>query len=256
MPINKSDILIIHSSFNLLLKNGITPCNFVDFLFTEIIPNGTIVCPTFPLYRNEPRGLLRLNDSLYSEVFEYNVQRTRSWTGSLGRYVQSIPGSRRSLIPLNTLTAYGSHVDQIFSSESLTPLLTPCGRHSPWYQLFNMDAKILAIGTDLAHSLTMIHVAEDCFEDLWPVKNWYRKRTFNIIDNNQNYFIDLRERHPRWAISYAERSFSRDLFINHVAQNYSTQNLQLYLTQSQPLVKYLLSRRGSYPYYLTALSSL
>ena len=159
LPIDKTDILIIHSSFNTLIKNAISPSHFIDFLFSDVIPNGTIVCPTFPLYRNEPRGIARLNDSLYSTPFEYNVQKTRSSTGSLGRFLQSIPGSRRSLIPLNTVTANGVHVDQIFSSESLTPFLTPCGRHSPWYQLFNLNAKIMAIGTDLAHSLTMIPVS-------------------------------------------------------------------------------------------------
>ena len=57
----------------------------------------------------------------------------------------------------------------------------------------------------------MIHVAEDLYENEWPVKDWYRNRQFRVIDNEFDKEVTIRERHPKWALFYAEREFSKDL---------------------------------------------
>ena len=106
----------------------------------------------------------------------------------------------RSLHPLNTLTALGVSSNDIFYHESINTLDTPCGPLSSWASLARLNSKILMIDVDVAHALTMIHVAEDCYESSWPIPNWYRSRRFNLVNNNIKSSISVRERHPRWAV--------------------------------------------------------
>ena len=109
----------------------------------------------------------------------------------------------------------------------------------------------------MTHSLTMIHVAEDCFEKEWPVKDWYRKRHFKIINNGREDFVTVRERHPKWSMSYAERKLSRDLFKYGIARKNTIGNLAITVVESKALLDFLIrNRKRAYPYYATWLSNL
>lgn len=257
MGINDDDIILVHSSMKELAPMGLTSTEIIQLLMNELCPTGTIVCPTFPLYSKEPHGMERMTKDISSQTFDYNVQKTKSWTGELGRALMKVPGARRSIHPLNTITAYGTAVDQIFINESIDKLDLPCGENSTWAMLAKMNTKIIMLGVDLAHSLTMIHVAEDCYESEWPVKNWYRKRLFKIINQANEYLVVVRERHPKWAMSYAERKLSRDLYSKGIAKKSSIGSLEIAVVESTILIEFLNSKKSrAYPYYLTWISNL
>ena len=257
MGVTKDDILVVHSSMKELLKCKLAPKDILDLFVTQLLPHGTLVCPTFPLYPREPKGVERLRANTCNVEYSYNVQKSRTWTGDLGRLLMKMPGARRSLHPLNTLTAYGKDVDQIFSKETIHSLDLPCGPDSPWSTLVSLKAKVLMIGVDIAHSLTMIHVAEDCYEESWPINNWYRQRPFHIINNNTEYHVTVRERHPKWSLSYAERKLSRDLITSGLVQQANIGSLTISLIESTSLISYLNARKDSaFPYYLCWLSAL
>lgn len=250
-----NDTIIVHSSMTQVAQGGLSPLETFQLLTLKLCPEGTIVCPTFPIYRDEPKGRDRLNKDISSIVFEYNVQRTRPWTGELGRVLMNTPGARRSLHPLNTVAVYGADVDKIFAKEFADNLDLPCGPSSTWAALVNLNAKIIMLGVDMAHSLTMIHVAEDCYENEWPVKDWYRKRICRIIDRNKEYLVEVRERHPKWALSYAERKLSKDLYALGIASEITVGGLKVTVLESKVLIEYLNSKkRYAYPYYMTWLS--
>jgi aminoglycoside 3-N-acetyltransferase len=257
MGIREDDIVVVHSSMRELAPTGLTSTEILHLLSTELCPKGTIVCPTFPLYAKEPKGKERMTKDISNQVFVYDVQKTRTWTGELGRALMATPGARRSIHPLNTITAYGAAVDQIFANEKIDNIDLPCGRNSTWASLAKMNAKIIMLGVDLTHSLTMIHVAEDCYEAEWPVKGWYRKRLFKIINQGNTNLVSVRERHPKWAMSYAERKLSRDLFSMGIAEKFTTGSLAITVVESKSLIEFLGSKRKqAYPYYLTWLSNL
>jgi aminoglycoside 3-N-acetyltransferase len=257
MGITEDDVIVVHSSMSQLAKSGLTANGVIELLTRRLCPSGTLICPTFPLYRDEPQGTERLTKDMSNVELVYNVQKTRPWTGELGRMLMKVPGARRSLHPLNTVTAYGTAVDQIFAKESMNSLDLPCGPSSTWAALAELNAKIIMLGVDLTHSLTMIHVAEDCYEAEWPVKDWYRNRVFRVVDHDKEYAVKVRERHPKWALSYAERKLSHDLYSNGIAKRFQIGSLDVTLLESSALIDFLNSRKKlAYPYYLTWLSRL
>jgi aminoglycoside 3-N-acetyltransferase len=257
MGIAANDVVIVHSSMKELAGCGLGANRIIESFMRQLCPGGTLVCPTFPLYANEPHGKERLTKDMSNVELVYNVQKSRPWTGELGRALMRMPGARRSLHPLNTIAAYGAAVDQIFENEIMGSLDLPCGPDSTWAALAELNAKIVMLGVDLTHSLTMIHVAEDCHETQWPVKGWYRKRVFRIIDGSKENRVEVRERHPRWALSYAERKLSRDLYVSGTARRGKVGNLDVTVLESGSLLRFLDRRKQSgYPYYLTWLSRL
>lgn len=255
--IEKDDIVIVHSSMQSFKRSGISANELIDKLLNDLCPDGTLVLPAFPLYAEEPKGINRINENISNKIFKYDVQKTRTWTGELGSAMMRMPGARRSIHPLNSIVAIGKNSDEIFANEDFESLDLPCGLNSTWRVLAEKNAKILALGVDLAHSLTMIHVAEDCYEKEWPIKDWYRDRLFQINNNNEQRIVKIRERHPRWSLSFAERKLSKDIFDNKIAEKIYLGDLEISYSESKELLNFLNDRKLlGYPYYLPWVSKI
>jgi aminoglycoside N3'-acetyltransferase len=255
MGIQPNDTLIIHSDSGKMKATGLGVVGVLDMFLTDVCPLGTIVCPTFPYYSTAPKGVDRLKDSYQDIELTYDVQRTLPWTGFLGLALMGLSGAKRSIHPLNTITAYGAEVSRIFAKEKITNLDLPCGPNSSWASLYEMGAKIITLGVDMVHSLTMIHVAEDCFESDWPIKDWYIRKKFKIINKSQVHLVTVRERHPRWALSLAERKLTSDLYGLGIANRSRIGDIDISVLDSRSLIKFLNTRKGAgYPYYLPWLS--
>lgn len=249
--IGPGDILIVHSSMQSLAPTGASPEQIIKLLRLIIGDGGTLVMPAIPKYREASTGTERITRDLSEEVWIYDVQRTPPWTGSLPHKLMKTAGAIRSRFPLNTVVALGKHAEEMTEHELDTPGATPCGPQSAWAYCAEHGAKILMLGVDVAHSLTMIHVAEDCHEDTWPVAGWYRPRRFLIKDMGSTKEVSVRERHPKWAMHYGERKLNADLFAHEIAKQTMLGDLSVTTLHARELMSFLGSRRTSgYPYFL------
>jgi len=249
------DILIVHSSMQGLAPTGAAPDEIIDMLLDLVGTDGTLVMPAIPKYREASTGVERISQDLSQTVWTYDVQRTPPWTGLLPHKLMKRPGAIRSRFPLNTVVALGKHARAMMVHELDTPGATPCGPSSAWAYCANRNAKILMLGVDLAHSLTMIHVAEDCNEDRWPVAGWYRPRQFLVKDQGRETLVNVRERHPKWAMHYGERKLNADLLRGGVARQTRLESLPIISLESQALLRFLGARISSgYPYFLWSLA--
>ena len=221
-------------------------------MFLEILgPKGTLVLPAIPRYREAPEGIDRITKDISGEVWTYDVQKTLPWTGTLPFVLMRTQGAKRGRHPLNTVVAKGAEMDKLFERELSVEGALPCGPESPWAYCWNKNAKILALDVDLAHSLTMIHVAEDCFEDTWPIPNWYRDRTFNVVDEGNATFVTVRERRPKWAKHIAERKLARDMRTLGLSHTSELGEASITSIESSELIEFLSSKRAQgFPYYL------
>lgn len=245
-----SGIMIVHSSGSALAATGKAPREICESLLAYLGPEGTLAMPAIPLFREEPTGVQRLGDSICSRRLSYDVKRTPPWTGALPKALMSMPGAVRSRHPLNTMVAVGSQAKKMMEGniEGENPL--PCGVQSSWKYCADHDATIVCLGVDSSHSLTMIHVAEDSWSTQWPVSNWYRERLFHVIDGDFEADLTVRERHPKWAINYAERTLQKDLILHGIIQVRQVGNLRIEVCSSARLIDFLISRRDSaYPYW-------
>ena len=253
--IKEGDILIVHSSMQRLSCTGASPSEIIKLLLRIVGDTGTLVMPAIPKYKEAEvvaSGIARVTADVSSEVWTYDVKKTPPWTGILPLKLMNTEGARRGRHPLNTVVAKGYHVNEMFGKELQTPMSTPCGPDSPWAYCAEHNAKVLALGVDLAHSLTMIHVAEDCYESTWPIKNWYRHRSFQVIDDDKQETVVVRERHPKWAMHYCERKLDYDLERNNVSRKTMIGDIDITSVDSKNLLNYLNGKkRTGYPYYLS-----
>jgi aminoglycoside 3-N-acetyltransferase len=249
--IKSGDILIVHSSMQSLSVTSSSPSQIIEMLRRVIGENGTLVMPAIPKYREATSGTGRVTQDLSNSIWTYNVQLTPPWTGALPLALMRTPGAIRSRFPLNTVVAIGRHSQLMIDKELVVPDSTPCGPNSAWAYCANNNAKILMLGVDLAHSLTMIHVAEDCHDGSWPISNWYRRRTFLVRDRDFEDTVTVRERHPKWSIFYAERKLNKDLFDANIAKKTKLGSIDIISLSSDQLLSFLEARRNkAYPYYL------
>jgi len=252
--VNKGDILIVHSSMQKLSCTGAKPSEVIDMLLRIVGDDGTLVMPAIPKYKEAASlasGIDRISVDLSEEIWTYDVKKTPPWTGAIPYKLMKTEGARRGRHPLNTVVAKGRHVDEMFARELKTPQSLPCGPDSPWAYCAKHNAKIVALGVDLAHSLTMIHVAEDCYESEWPVNNWYRNRKFLVVDKGEEQTVEVRERHPKWAMHYSERKLDHDLAKNKISFKSTVGNIAITSVGSEALLTFLNCRKSKgYPYYL------
>ena len=252
MGIGHGDIVIVHSATRKFYQAGHSAHEILNCLFDLVGPTGTIVMPAIPMLRDDPNPENRFNDSLFAKPFFYHKGVDRVWTGRLPKKMGDDPQSYLSSVPLNTVVAKGAHAEEIVEGQDMTDGFTACGPSSAWARCYDLNAKILMIDVDVAHNLTMIHTAEDLFEAEWPIKNWYRTRDFVIQDGDDKRSIQMRERHPKWALFYCEHQFNRDLRDQSIFAYETTDNgLNLALGTSKGLIDFLRSHRpGTYPYLI------
>lgn len=244
-------LMIVHSSSVALAPTGMTPKEICSGLLSYLGPQGTLAMPAIPLFREEPTGPARLSDSICVQRLNYDVRRTPPWTGALPKALMGFPGAVRSRHPLNTMVAVGKQAEAMMENNIEGDFPMACGPQSSWKYCADRDAMIVCLGVDSAHSLTMIHVAEDCWSDEWPVSNWYRERLFHVKDGVFETDLTVLERHPRWAINYAERTLQKDLVRLGIIRVREVAGIRIEACSSARLIDYLCSRRTSaYPYWV------
>jgi aminoglycoside 3-N-acetyltransferase len=244
-------IMIVHSSMKVLSTTNLTPDQICKELIDFLGPEGTLVMPAIPLYREEPVGLERLKDAICTKRIIYDVRRTKTWTGDLPKTLKGLPGAIRSRHPLNTLVAIGPQATKMMKHNIEGSLPKPCGPQSSWKYCADRDATIVCLGVDTAPSLTMLHVAEDCWPENWALKNWYRQRKFHVIDGDYKTDLNVLERHPRWSINFAPYTLQKDLLKLGIVKVAEIDGIRVESCSSAELINYLTSKRpSSYPYWI------
>lgn len=251
LGVPRSGIMIVHSSMAALAPTGLTPKEVCHGLLEYLGPNGTLAMPAIPLYREEPTGTARLGDEICAKRLTYDVRRTPPWTGALPKALMGLPGAVRSRHPLNTMVAAGPQAAAMMAHNIDGPRPMPCGPQSSWKYCADRDATIVCLGVDTSHSLTMIHVAEDCWSEQWPVANWYRERQFHVKDGEFETDLTVLERRPKWAINYGERTLQKDLLKQGIIKVQTVGGIRIEVCSSAALIEYLGSRRSrAYPYWI------
>ena len=249
--VSPNGILVIHSSMDELAKTKLTATTIIDRLIKYNGSNGTIAMPAFPKYKEELVGIKRITNDLSDTVYTYDVKRTMPWTGALPFKLMLRKNSIRSSHPLNSMVAIGAEAEAMMKSNLDGDRPLPCGQNSSWNYCLQNNAKIIFLGVDVAHSLTMIHVAEDCFVNTWPIAKWYRDRTFRVIDGKGERNVIVRERHPKWAMNYAERTLARDLIRFGVQKHTKVSGIDVSVIDAKELLDFLNRRKVvGYPYYM------
>lgn len=250
--IRESHTVLVHSAYEPLKSTGLTPEDIVQKLLDTVGETGTVCMPAIPILP-KPK-LLRdgiTADSTPRRLFSYNVKSNRIKTGALPKALLSHPNAVRSRHPINTMAAVGNRALYYMEGnlDGSSPLA--CGNSSSWAKVAQDDGWVVGLGTDLTHSLTMIHVAEDLLDQDWYIPNWYEEKCFEIRDGDFCEIRIIRERLPKWGtLHFAERTLCKDLLRENILKVTKIDGIIIELLSSAELLRYLQQRnKYGYPYY-------
>lgn len=250
--IQESHTILVHSAYEPLKSTGLQPGAIVQKLLETVGETGTLCMPATPIL---PKPKL-LRDGCTSkigckELFSYNVRNSRIKTGALPKALLSHPNVIRSRHPINTMAAVGYRAKHYMEGnlDGASPLA--CGACSSWAKVVQDNGWVIGLGTDLTHSLTMIHVAEDLLDEDWCIPNWYEEKAFEISDGEFFESRVLRERLKKWGtLHFAERTLCKDLLNSNILKATKIDGITVELLSSAELLRFLQRRnKKGYPYY-------
>lgn len=233
------DTLLVHSSYDSIKYSRKLPKDIINDLLDLIGPEGNLVMPANRIYDETKQPI------------EFNVNKTRIWSGALPFSMLLRKDSEKSRFPINSVVIIGKDAKEMVASNIIEEFSTPCGVNSAWYQCYLKNAYILGLGIDLTHSLTMTHVVEDSWEHEWPIKDWYETKQYQIIDNNFNQLINVRQRKEKWGKYYfAERKLAKDLIKANILKTYRIEGVDIQIIKSKELIDFLrMKNKNGYPFY-------
>jgi aminoglycoside 3-N-acetyltransferase len=252
--VSKGSLLVVHSAYSSLKGKGKSHNEILDFLLDLIGDTGTLAMPAMPKFSNAVGKENYLTSDFHlSKIFEYDVEKSGVTTGVLPLMLTKRANAIRSKFPINTMVALGPLSQELFCDEFKPSPPLPCGTGSSWKKCLDNDALILGFGTDLTHSLTSIHVAEDSWERSWPVSGWYHEKKFRLVDGSVSKTMTLRERAPKWgALHYAERTLCKDLMDAGLLTSKTFRGVVVEIISAKKLNSFLMDqqrKKKGYPYY-------
>lgn len=247
----KGELIVVHSSYAPLKGRGKTANQIIDMLCDFVGSQGTVAMPAMPKFKNAVDVKDYLTKDYSNILFEYNVQKTSVKTGVLPLMLHKRETSMRSRHPINSMVAMGPLSESIMENNLSDNSSLACGEDSSWKSCLDNDAIIIGLGTDLTHSLTMIHVAEDVLNEKWPVKNWYIEKNFLVKDDDFEEKYTLRERAPHWgALHFAERTLCKDLINIGILKTTVIDGVIVEIIKSKELIDFLIEKNSNgYPYF-------
>lgn len=242
--IKEGSLLIVHSSYGAIKGAGLSPDAIIDKLLGLIGPTGTLAMPVIRRFDTEENDI---NAKLEDIECVYDVKETPITTGVLPIRLHDREGSVTSRFPLNPMCAVGPLAKEMMA-DNLNGK-SPHDEHSAWKFCADHNAIILGIGIDLAHYLTMIHVAEEAYPG-WPIKDWYRSRNFIIKDGDFQTKKTVLERRPKWGMLHlADKLYTKDFKENGILIESTIESTRIGVIESQKLIQYLNGRKAEgYPY--------
>ncbi|MFC3831712.1 MULTISPECIES: aminoglycoside N(3)-acetyltransferase [Deinococcus] len=159
--VQPGDVLIVHVSLSRLGWVAGGPVAVIQALQDAVTPLGTLVMPTFTLQLTDPAGWRRFAvpeewwETIRAEMSAFDPALTPSrGMGQVAELFRTFPDVRRSDHPHSSFAAWGQHAQAITADH---PLAYSLGDGSPLARVYDLNGKVLLLGTEVNTSL---HLAE------------------------------------------------------------------------------------------------
>ncbi len=252
--IGEGSLVLIHSSYSGLACTGLSEDEIIDKLLALVGPTGTLAMPVIRKFKGEPKDEDYLTTNTDEIVCTYDVKKTRVTSGLLPYALMRRNNAVISHCPLNPICAIGPLAEEMMAHEFDDEQLTPHGKNSAWKYCYDNNAYYISLGVNLDRHCTMVHAAEEAFDDWrWSKEEWFRERKFDIIDEKgcKERRIVL-ERRPEWGMIYfAEMKMTHDLLKDKIIEkSFIDDTIEVCISRAASVVDYLRSKnKNGYPYY-------
>jgi aminoglycoside 3-N-acetyltransferase len=226
--------VFLHSAWDELYNFDGIPIDLLRLLLQQVGPAGTLAMPAYPL-RPDP-----------DEIFD--VRRTPTGAGLLPELFRRLPGARRSINLVHSVTALGPNADFLVRDHHRSE--TPWDRDSPYARLADVDAVSVCLGLPRSFGYGTV---QHCPESLLYHEVPYFQRVFGepiayrFRDaSGQEGTHRLRRRTGRFHIGRVRRHIDPGMLrVQHLS------NLRIQAIGARYLIERLveLARQGITTYY-------
>lgn len=168
--INKNDKILLHSSlkrtFKEILGEGFKfePKDILESLIDLVLPNGTLLLPTFNYKFNEGE--------------RYDYFKTQSQMGIVTEIARQDPRATRTLNPVYSFAAFGKDSLKFKDIDNESWY----SKDSPFFIVHQDNYKICILDLRERNSQTFAHYCEEYFQVPW---RYYKKFTCEYTDKNR-----------------------------------------------------------------------
>lgn len=225
-------------------------------------PDATLCMPTHPQLEGDPGFLFDKSETHYV----YDVRRSPSRVGLLSELFRRRRGVRRSHHPLSALAACGPIAELLVKEElpadASAPPPLPHGRHSSYHRLCQRGAVVVGFNLRLIKAMTVLHVAEEVADERWPVRDFFYRRRFTIVDaDSHEREVTVRERRPEYVRSLMLGRVERDLLRHGILRRNDVQGIRIEWADAGEVMRFMTDQQqcGStrtYPYVWPAAAAL
>jgi aminoglycoside 3-N-acetyltransferase len=203
LGVDKGDSLLVHCSMSKFGQIYGGAQTVIESLIEKVGEGGTIVMPTLTSGRFDPSewGNPPAPQEMWDEIrfttplFDSQKTPCDHTMSSVYELFRTWPGSARSNHPHSSFAAWGKDKDKLLSSHKLGERF---GETSPLGRLYEVDAKVLFLGTDFATN-TCFHLAE--YRQEYPPRRGFKIVTetngrkslieYSDVNTNSRIFSDI-----------------------------------------------------------------
>lgn len=228
-----------------------TAGRLLDDLDAALDETGTLVMPTHAPYQNDEAFVLR---ERRPGAIRFDPERTPTNLGMANELFRRRKGVRRSLHPVNTLSARGPLAEELLAGNLNDAKPLPHGVHSGYYRLCRRNGLVLGVGLPLALYLTVVHVAEEVRDRDWPVPDFWEERSYLVRVDGEDRPVVVRQLRPEYALfCLCMRKASRDLVADGVVHEGRVGGVRVDWARAGEVLEYCMdrSRRSTFPYFGT-----
>ncbi len=245
--VRQDDIMVLHTAYS-PFKKSCTAESIIDSLLS-VVPNGTIAMPAIRKYPEDEPYEDYIFQSFDGKVSVYDVNETKITSGYLPYVMTKRPEAHISRCPHNPLVAIGKDVENMMKGNIDMPFITAHGVGSCWDYCVKKDAWNIGLGIPIEGFLTIFHNLQECGD--WPVKDWFFKRRFKVVDKDFQKEIIFNERVHKWTKRYAETNFNKDMLNEKIIKCYEVDGVPILMTKTSELFDFIkdkMKRNPAYPY--------
>lgn len=188
LGLTSGDCVLVHTAFKSLGPLSQGPDTLISALQAVIGVDGSICMP----------ALSYACIDWQQPIFD--VQQTKSCVGFLAEYFRSLPGVQRSLHLSHSVSVLGKQARFLTGEHHLDN--TPCGIHSPFVKMRDLNAKILMLGCGLGPNTSM-HAIEESMQ--LPYVFMDGVYPYRCIDANGQLKENMRSKRHALFDQYYER---------------------------------------------------
>ena len=249
--IGEGSLVVMHSSYGNLKPTSLDNKGIIERLLELVGSTGTLAAPVIRHFKEEEILSYKdmLNDKVESIHCVYDIANTPITSGVLCSTLMKHSGSETSLFPLNPLTAVGLLAKEMMKGNLDGENPSAHGPNSCWKFCADHDAYIIYLGVNYGHHITMQQVVTECYPEMCP-PDFYRKRSFSIVDGNTSKDVVVCERRHKWTMFLAEMNVNKDLAESGIVKMTNIKGIPVSVMRAQDLIEYYRKKGGYYPYFV------